>query len=86
MITEINEICDLWDLLPSKCIDACHCSGDNYAACLFWVEKLNLSVPRDKCVEILSEYGAWDDDELEDDEDKELNIKLLWIAAGWEGR
>lgn len=85
MITKINDIIELWALLPSKCIDVCHCSGNNYQACVFWVEKLGLNVPRDKCLEILKEFFVWYDEELDDDEDKELNIKLLWIAAGYGG-
>lgn len=85
MITEIEDISHLFELLPQKCIDSCHCSGDNYEACAFWVNKLGLYIPKDKCITILKEYAAWNDEELENDTLKELNIKLLWIAASYEG-
>jgi len=85
MITDIKEIHELYEILPKKCLDVCHCSGDNYEACKFWVDKLKLNINRDVCIRVLKEYGAWDETELEDDSDKELNIKFLWTAAGYEG-
>jgi hypothetical protein len=83
-ITEIDDAVHLHEMLPAECIAECSCSGDNYRACEEWVEKLSLNIPRDKCLEILKEVGAWDD-ELEDSDDVELNITTLWIAAGYEG-
>ncbi len=82
--TQIKEIHELFELLPQKCLDSCNCSGDNYEACEFWVDKLNLNIDRETCIEMLSEVGAWEDIELQYDSERELNIKVLWIAAGYE--
>ena len=85
MITEIEEISHLFELLPSKCLYACNGMGDNYAACKSWVQKLSLNIPREICIELLREYDTWDDEELEDEDQEKLNIKLLWIAAVYGG-
>lgn len=86
MITDIESEAHLFELLPEKCIKACHGSGENYPACLFWVEKLGLNISPDKCIELLARYGAWSLEELKEETVKELNIKLLGVSAGyWEG-
>jgi hypothetical protein len=38
------------------------------------------AIPADKIRSELSEYGAWDDDELKDDDQN--RARILWIAAG----
>ena len=83
-INEIDDAIHLHEMLPKECIAVCSCSGDNYAACEEWVEKLGLNIPREKSFEILKEVGAWDDEELQEKSDHELNVKVLWIAAGYE--
>lgn len=84
MITEIESFMHLHELLPAECIADCSETGDCYEACSYWVQQLGLSISRDKCIKELNEIGSWSDEDLEDDNDFELNIKLLWIAAGYE--
>lgn len=74
----------LAEMLPSDCKEQCSASGDQYNTCAEWVEILGLNIPREKCISELKDFGTWDDDELEDDSDIELNIKYLWISAGYE--
>jgi len=85
MISEIECEAHLYELLPQKCIDSCHCSGDNYEACKFWVRKLQLKLEREFCIGLLRQYGAWEQDELQEDGDEELNIKVLWVSASYSG-
>lgn len=83
-LNNADGIYHLAEMLPKICKEECSTTGDCYNICKEWVEGLELSIPRDKCLEELKETGAWDDDELEDDSDLELNIKYLWLAAGYE--
>lgn len=87
LIDKLNDctyISELAVFLPKPCKNECSESGDNYPAVKRWVKKLQLNIPRDVCIKELIESGAWDDDELEDMTDKELNIKFLWLAAGYQ--
>ena len=70
--------------LPGDCLMAIAQSGDNEAAVRDWLDldpvrsEINALDPDDIRSE-LREYGAWDDDELADDE---LNkMRFLWLAA-----
>jgi hypothetical protein len=83
-INMIDDAYHLHEMLPAECINDCSCSGDNAVACEEWVKKLSLAIPREKCTTILREIGAWDDDEIAKWDDTELNITVLWIAAGYE--
>jgi hypothetical protein len=47
----------------------------------YFLETLQ-AIPREKIVSVLLETGAWDDDELENESDTDLYVKLLWIASG----
>lgn len=46
----------------------------------FWVNELQFDkgLPSDKARLYLSMYGAWDDQELEEMDDHELAMKVLW--------
>ncbi len=83
-LNEADGIYHLAEMLPKICIEECSASGDCYDICKEWVQSLGLCIPRHKCIKELKEVGAWDDDELEDETDLELNIKYLWLAAGYE--
>lgn len=82
--TDIESLGHLHDLLPKECIDECSCSGDTYAACEKWVRELDLTIPNRTCLRELKEVGAWDDEELLELDNTELNIRFLWLAAGYE--
>jgi len=47
----------------------------------YFLEKLQ-AIPRETIVSVLVETGGWDSEELEDESDTDLYIKLLWIASG----
>lgn len=87
LIDQLNDcryICELAYFLPKPCKNECTASGDKYSACKRWVERLQLNIPNDICIDNLKEYGVWENDELEEDSNKELNIKMIWLAAGYE--
>lgn len=68
-------------LIPGEAIAECSHPGpcDNDVA--FWREKVDLSnVPADALRDELREYGAWDADELSDDDAN--RSRILWIACG----
>jgi len=83
MITQVEELIELYDQLPEKCIKECTDPGNNIAACDRWVDKLGLNVSEEQCIKLLEEVGAWSIDELEDDSQGDLNLKLLWVAAAY---
>jgi len=47
----------------------------------YFLETLQ-AIPREKIISVLLETGGWDDDELENESDTDLYVKLLWIASG----
>lgn len=72
-----------WSLkeIPEECVeDICH-PGPADEAAEEWVERLGFEVPREKAIEYLREYGAWDKEELEAKSDKDLAITCLWLGA-----
>lgn len=82
---EIDDYAHLHELLPQECINDCSCSGDNYDACEKWVRELDLTIPNHICLRDLREMGAWEYEELIELDNRELNIRFLWLAAGYEG-
>jgi len=74
--------------LPEDCVKQCTCSGDALPDVEYWIKELDFSVPRQQAIDYLVEFGAWplDTDEwdtgLNDMSDRELAIKVLWIACG----
>lgn len=71
--------------LPQECIEDCSASGAVDDAVAYWIEEPRVAAvfaqlkPRD-LRECLRGYGAWDDDELADDDANRRRI--LWIACG----
>lgn len=82
--SNVDGIYHLAELLPNICRDECSAAGDCYESCKEWAQALNLCIDRHQCLQELKEYGVWEDEELEDESDLELNIKYLWLAAGYE--
>jgi len=75
--------------LPGECVADCSHSGDCGPDVEAWVPRIREQIEKDnfqnrptpdKIREELREYGAWDAEELADDE---ANFeRLVWIAAG----
>lgn len=72
---------DMLKNLPGDCIMACSGQGRVDDDVAFWVDELgfDIDMPRDKAIKFLSEYGAWESDELENMDIIELAEKVLWI-------
>lgn len=72
---------DMLKTLPGDCILACSGQGRVDDDVAFWVDELgfDIDLPRDKTIKFLSEYGAWEPDELENMDIIELAEKVLWI-------
>ena len=67
--------------IPEECVEELSSPGQQDTAAERWVEELGFEVPRDKAIEYIDYYGAWDKDELEDKTDKELAMIILWLLA-----
>ena len=68
--------------LPSEAVLDCHHQGACDEDVLFWSNKITRpdEITKEKLKSELKEYGAWDKDELENDDDNWK--RLIWIAAG----
>ena len=58
-----------------ECYDDCAYMVDNNLA-EFW------KIPRESAIKALKVTGGWDREELDSMDDRELYIKIVWIAAG----
>lgn len=68
------------DDLPQECIDDCSAQGSVDDAVEYWVGKLNFSVNPERARRCLKGYGAWDAEELADND---ANVRrILWLACG----
>lgn len=67
--------------LPDRCVVECSASGSVDEAVAFCASMCDLDEATPDAIRAeLKEYGAWDDDELSDDE---MNRhRIVWIAAG----
>lgn len=67
--------------LPGQCIIDCSHSGQCDDDVEYWLTQLDLSEIDPACLASeLGEYGAWDEEELQD---HDLNLaRIVWIAAG----
>ena len=66
--------------IPKGCIYDLSGSGQKDDQAEYWVEELGFDdkFPRDKAIEWLREFGAWDVEELESMPDSELAGIVLW--------
>jgi len=70
--------------LPKECMRDCSSQGACDEAVSFWLKNRKvresiMQVPTDELAAILREVGAWDTDELSDDESN--RERILWIVA-----
>lgn len=72
---------DMLKTLPGDCILACSGQGRVDDDVAFWVEELDFTngLPRERTINYLREYGAWDDEELNEMTEMSLAEKVLWI-------
>jgi hypothetical protein len=66
------------------CILGCSHSGRCDDDVEFWVKELNFAdgLPVEKAKRYLQEYGAWDEEELENMSDDDVAQRVLWIFCG----
>lgn len=67
--------------LPVDCIRDCSASGDVSQAVEYWRNRLNLTVNRERAIECLKGYGAWDDETLAASSNNEIAERILWLAC-----
>ena len=82
--SEIQNREQLNELLPDECIKKCSDllnKTNSYLHAKEWAEKLELNIPREKCFEILEQFGGWSEDMIGHESDKELNAKVLWVSS-----
>lgn len=76
-----------WDDLPDDCIADCYHQGDCEDDCIYWVSKLNVTMPefaalyRQDMIDEISETGAWTDEDLATRDDDDLKKIVLWLKA-----
>lgn len=69
--------------IPAAAVSECTAGGiDATPFVKAWIEKLNFRVPRQKAIDYLREFGAWDIEELQASDDDGLAEKVFWIACG----
>lgn len=67
--------------LPLQCVRDCSRPGPADDAVAYWVDRVSFDgIDADGIRAELAECGAWDDDELADDD--ENRARFLWVAAG----
>jgi hypothetical protein len=67
--------------MPVQCVRDCSASGPVDDAVAYWVDRVQWDgIDADGIRAELAEHGAWDDDELADDDAN--RERFLWIAAG----
>jgi len=68
--------------IPKECVKDCSGQGKVDEAVEYWVKKLNFHAPKEKAIEYLKEFGAWDKEELTNMSQEDIDQKVLWIACG----
>lgn len=69
--------------LTTEQVESCSHQGECYYDCKDVLKEIGtLGIPKTKMIKELIEYGAWSLSELKAMDKQELEIKLIWIAAG----
>ena len=67
--------------IPQEAVSDCSAGGQDASEMVdHWIAKLNFSVPRQKAIDYLYEYGAWED--LNEATDATLAQRVFWLACG----
>lgn len=68
--------------IPQECVDDCTQPGQDASSSVkYWRKKLGFVVPRDKATSWIREFGAWEDEELEEKSDEGIAEIVLWTAC-----
>ncbi len=70
--------------LPAECIADCSGSGDATKNVQFWVKRLDFDGPKELFKEYLKEFGAWDNEQLEDHEENRERVLWTWACNCYE--
>lgn len=65
--------------IPEEAIHDCSATGDVSEAVAYWVRKLGFSVPAHDARLYLQGFGAWEEEELEDEATN--TERVLWLAC-----
>lgn len=65
--------------LPNEATEDCSAQGDVSEACEYWADKIEIEATPGDIRSELKEWGAWEDDELTDDDKNKARI--IWISA-----
>lgn len=70
--------------LPQECIDACTHRGSCDDDVAFWVEELEFDkgLPIEMAKRWLRSTGGWTKEELDEETDKDIAEKVLWVICG----
>jgi hypothetical protein len=68
--------------IPRECVEDCSGPGPADGAVAYWLEELKFSVNRERAIDCLRGYGAWEPEELLDASDETLASRVLWLACG----
>ena len=68
--------------VPREAIMECSAPGQVDEDVTYWREQLNLTVNRERAIECLAGYGAWERDDLNGRTDDDLAEIVLWLACG----
>ena len=68
-------------VLPEDCVSDCSHAGACDDDVAYWRERLDFTVPRDRAIAYLREFGAWTREELAAKTDDELAEIILWSAC-----
>jgi hypothetical protein len=71
----------LLGVLPEDCVSDCSHSGPCDADVEYWRARLDFTVPRDRAIAYLREFGARTAEELAAKTDDELAKVVLWSAC-----
>jgi hypothetical protein len=66
--------------MPPEAVAACHHQGQCDEDVAYWAPRIKIDASDEDIRAELKEYGAWDNEELEDTEANKRRI--IWIAAG----
>jgi len=77
---------DIWfNFVDESERDVCSHQGECYNDCADTVDEYSFEfekIPRENAISALKVTGGWDREELEGMSDRELYIRILWVAAG----
>jgi hypothetical protein len=65
------------------CVNDCSQVGDCLQDVIYWQERLNFVVPREKAIDFLAKTGCWVREELQDASHEFIARRVLWVACNY---